>query len=74
MPHVPLIEDDQELLDLVSSYLHRYGCQVSTFHNELESIELTLSWTPDLVIIDMMLPGADGLTVLKQLAPGLPYL
>jgi two-component system phosphate regulon response regulator OmpR len=62
-----IIDDDPELRDLLRDYLQRQGMEVSVLH-DASSLERRLERErPDLIVLDLMMPGVDGLTALRQL-------
>ncbi len=61
-----LIEDDQELASLVHDYLEKNGYRVSIVSDGIEAIAQIVSQQPDLVILDIMLPGANGMDVCRE--------
>lgn len=67
--NVVLVEDDEELSDLVASYLDQNGFNVSIIDNGTDAIKVIRSLQPDIVILDLMLPGEDGLTVCGRVRP-----
>jgi CheY-like chemotaxis protein len=66
-PHVLVIEDDADVLDLLDSHLRRLGCRVSRAEDGEHGVQLAQQEPPDIVIIDVMLPGIDGREVIRQL-------
>lgn len=64
---VLIVEDDTELAELTSNYLERSGFSVKTVSNGLVVLDEVTQGNPDLVILDIMLPGVDGLTLCKQI-------
>ena len=64
---VLLVDDDEKLRRLVSEYLEGYGFQVDTLSDGLSVLETVRKESPDIVILDVMLPGKDGLDVLKEI-------
>jgi two-component system, OmpR family, response regulator RstA len=60
-----LIDDDVELCQLISQYLGSNGYQVSCHHSGADAEQVILAQQPDLLILDLMLPGNDGLTICK---------
>lgn len=71
-----LIEDDEEIRQLVEDLLEREGFRVETAENgEAATARLTRQ-RPDLVILDLMLPGEDGLSICRRIRIGgnLPIL
>jgi DNA-binding response OmpR family regulator len=61
------IEDDTEMIDLVSLILSRRGYQVKGAHGGHQGLELVKQWTPDLILLDLMMPDLDGWDVYQQL-------
>ncbi|TMP77509.1 DNA-binding response regulator [Pseudoalteromonas phenolica] len=64
-----LIDDDMELTDLISQFLTQNGYQVTVANDGNSAMSLLSSQQPDLIILDLMLPGIDGLTICKQIRP-----
>lgn len=65
--HILVVDDQQEICDLVQEYLTGEGYRVSTAHDG-PGMRRQLSQAPvDLVILDLMLPGEDGLTLARAL-------
>jgi two-component system phosphate regulon response regulator OmpR len=64
---VLLVDDDEKLRKLVTEYLEGYGFQVNTLPDGLLVRRTIHQESPDLVILDIMLPGKDGLDVLKEI-------
>lgn len=62
-----VVEDETDIADLIKYNLERSGYQVLTAYDGLTGQELALSEKPDLVILDLMLPGKDGYSVFKEL-------
>ncbi|MBX2870055.1 MAG: response regulator transcription factor [Acidiferrobacterales bacterium] len=64
---VLLLEDDQQIAKFISKGLHELGYSVSHTANGDEGLELALNESFDVGIFDLMLPGADGLTVIRRM-------
>ena len=64
-----IIDDDAELTSLISQYLTMNGYQVSVEHNGANALTTVAHIQPDLIVLDLMLPGVDGLTICRQLKP-----
>lgn len=67
MHHLLLIEDDQEISELLSRLLSSDGHQISQAFDGDTGLQKALEESFDLIILDIMLPGKDGLEVLKEL-------
>ncbi|HEX9440917.1 MAG TPA: response regulator transcription factor [Roseiflexaceae bacterium] len=62
-----LVEDEQRLRDLVCGYLEREGFTTLPAADGLTALDLARQHAPDLVVLDLMLPGLDGLEVCRRL-------
>ncbi|WP_321792108.1 response regulator [Caballeronia sp. J97] len=62
-----VVDDDAELRDLLRDYLVRQGIEVSVLHDAGGLERRIERERPDLIVLDLMMPGVDGLTALKQL-------
>jgi DNA-binding response OmpR family regulator len=62
-----VVEDEEDILELLTFNLSREGYQVIPVTSGEQAIKKVKSVTPDLVILDLMLPGVDGLEVCKLL-------
>ncbi|HAK46212.1 MAG TPA: DNA-binding response regulator [Spirochaeta sp.] len=68
-----IIEDDREIAGLVSINLEDLGLSVTRVHDGLDGLKAALSGEWDLVILDIMLPGMDGISVCKRIRETDPY-
>jgi DNA-binding response OmpR family regulator len=64
---VLVVDDEPTIAEVVARYLDRAGYQTSVAGNGLEAIEVAATQRPDLVVLDLMLPGLDGLEVMRRL-------
>lgn len=62
-----LVEDDPTVADVVIRYLAREGFDVTAVGDGATALERTAAAAPDLVVLDLMLPGVDGLEVCRRL-------
>lgn len=59
-PRVLVVDDDAAIRLLCATTLHHDGCEVVEAANGQEALELALEWAPDLVLLDISMPGLDG--------------
>ena len=64
---VLIIDDDAELCELVGEYLEGEGFEVESVHDGVSGVELCFQNRPELVILDVMLPGLGGFAVLNRI-------
>ena len=62
-----VIEDEPSIAEVVSLYLHRAGYAVQTASDGLTGQQMLEKRLPDLVVLDLMLPGIDGYTLTRWL-------
>lgn len=62
-----LVDDETPILDLVRGYLEREGYSVSTVEDGPSAVEHVRTERPEVVVLDVMLPGLDGFEVLRQI-------
>jgi len=64
---VLVVDDDTKTVELVKLYLERDGYRVLTAYDGIEALRLARESHPDLIVLDLMLPGIDGLEVCRTL-------
>jgi two-component system response regulator CpxR len=64
---VLVIDDDQELCALIKDYLEPFGYEVEVEHDGISGAQRGINEVFDAIILDVMLPGIDGLEVLRRL-------
>jgi DNA-binding response OmpR family regulator len=64
---IVVVDDEVELAGAIAARLRSDGHDVEVAHDGLEAVELVLTTHPDLVILDLMLPGIDGLEVCRRI-------
>ena len=66
MSHLLMIDDDEKLVALTREYLESHGFEVAAAHDGNAGVEAVRASAPALVILDLMLPGIDGLEVCRR--------
>lgn len=66
-PHILLVDDDRELSDLLIEYLQSQDLVVTPVYEGKAALNAVTRQSYDLMVLDIMMPEIDGLTVLKQL-------
>lgn len=64
---VLLIEDEQNIIEAVSFILSRDGWEVNTHSNGHDAIDAVRRRAPDVIILDVMLPGKSGFDILQEI-------
>ncbi|MBV9844330.1 MAG: response regulator transcription factor [Kutzneria sp.] len=64
---VLVVDDDETVRDVVRRYLERAGFEVISVGDGEAALASAAEWSPGLVVLDLMLPGIDGLEVCRQL-------
>lgn len=62
-----IVDDEEDILELIKHHLTREGFLVTTFVNGENALKAVIQKPPDLVLLDLMLPGIDGLEVCRIL-------
>jgi two-component system response regulator ResD len=63
-----VVDDDPTVTEVVTRYLEREHFEVRSVDDGLGAVRATASWRPDLVVLDLMLPGIDGLEVCRRIS------
>ncbi len=66
-PAILLIDDDKTLLELLAEHLKNAGYQPVMAEGGAEGLQLAVEVAPDLIVLDVMMPGLDGWEVCRQL-------
>ena len=66
-PCILLIEDDKDMRELVAGHLEHTGFDVQRAEDGIKGQALALQYKPDLILLDLMLPSVDGLTLCQRL-------
>jgi two-component system alkaline phosphatase synthesis response regulator PhoP len=64
---VLVVDDDEKTVELVKLYLNRDGYRVITAYNSNEALRLAQESNPDIIVLDLMLPGVGGLEICRTL-------
>jgi DNA-binding response OmpR family regulator len=67
MTSIVIVEDEPNISEVLSIYLKRAGYTVTTYADGLAALDALTRQEPDLVILDVMLPGMDGFTLTRHL-------
>ena len=65
-PHILIVDDDAEIRDLLSRFLTKHDFRVTTAKDGREMREALSDWSFDLLVLDLMMPGEDGLSLCRQ--------
>ena len=66
-PHILVVDDDREIRDLLARFLSKHGYRVETAADGRAMRKALEDWAIDLVVLDLMLPGEDGLGLCRDL-------
>jgi len=69
-PQVLVVDDDAGIRDLLADYLAKQGMKVATARDGKEMDERLAGFDPDLIVIDLMMPGEDGLSLTRRVKAG----
>jgi len=67
---VLIVEDDLTVAEVVVDYLRHAGLEPRHAMDGQDALEIAATWRPDLVVLDLMLPGVSGLEVCRRLREG----
>ena len=65
--NILIVDDEKEIADLIELYLINDGCTVHKFYNGADALAYISTQSPDLAILDIMLPDIDGFTLLQKI-------
>ncbi len=66
-PHILIVDDDSEIRDLLGRFLDKHGLRVTTVEDGRAMQRVLDTGRVDLIVLDLMLPGEDGLTLCRNL-------
>lgn len=67
MQRVLIVEDEVDIADLIMFNLQRAGYEVQQAHDGIAGTEMAIKGRPDLIVLDLMLPGRDGYSVFREI-------
>lgn len=67
MHRILIVEDEPDIVDLIGLNLQRAGYDIIKSYDGIEGTRLALRERPDLILLDLMLPGRDGYSVFREL-------
>jgi CheY-like chemotaxis protein len=62
-----IIDDNQEYLEISTLYMEKHGYSVCSLEDPLNALDQLIKKKPKLIILDIMMPGLDGFTLMKQI-------
>lgn len=62
-----IVDDDENITELIALYLEKEGYATKSVNNGTDAIDVFKSYLPNLVVLDLMLPGRDGFDVCKDI-------
>lgn len=68
--HILIVDDDLGIRELLAAYLEKNGMQVSSAANGRQLRAELARATPDLIVLDLMMPGEDGLSLCREIRSG----
>jgi DNA-binding response OmpR family regulator len=66
VPKILVVDDDPEILKLITLLLRRIDADSTSFHEGQDALHYLAEETPDLIILDLMMPGVDGFEILRE--------
>ena len=66
-PHILIVDDDREIRDLLARFLAKHGYRVEVAADGRAMRKALADWRIDLIVLDLMLPGEDGLVLCRRL-------
>ena len=62
-----VVDDEEDILDLLRYNLEKEGFQVKVAENGIKGVEISKTFLPDLILLDIMMPGQDGVETCRQM-------
>lgn len=73
-PSILIVDDESTILQSLSGLLSDEGFEVTTATNGYEALKIVDAESPDLVLLDIWMPGIDGIETLKEINKNNPYV
>ncbi|MBT3714841.1 MAG: response regulator, partial [Anaerolineae bacterium] len=67
MTKILIVDDEPSILKLITAYLEPEGYEIYTAEDGVAGLKAARAFEPDLIVLDVMLPGMDGVEVLTRL-------
>ena len=67
MTKILIIDDEPEITEIVETFLTEVGYKVAVENSPLKAVSKAIKFKPDIVLLDIMMPGSDGYEVCKAL-------
>jgi DNA-binding response OmpR family regulator len=67
LPRALVVEDELPLARLIAGYLEREGFQITTCEDGERAVQLTAEHDPEVIVLDLMLPGLDGIEACRRI-------
>ncbi len=67
MAHILIVDDDSDIKELMEFFLQKKGYEVTTACDGKNALEILETLNPDLIVIDMLMPGMDGIQTIEEL-------
>lgn len=67
MARILICEDDREMAEILNLVLGKTNHEVRVIHNGIEALECIKTWRPQLLVLDIMLPGIDGFHICQTI-------
>ena len=72
-PRILIVEDEPDIASVLADYLRLEHCETQVVHDGITAMQTILTNPPDLVLLDLMLPGLDGLGILRNMRAQEPH-
>ncbi len=67
MPKILIIDDDVRLVENLTKYMQDFGFEIDSALNGVQGLEKAAAFAPDLIVLDLMMPGLDGVEVCREI-------